>query len=936
MITVPFRRLSLKFKALLLLAAGVGLVFNLALAAAPAVAEQPDFAARFQSPPADARILKIIHPWPDDPARQDQLRQQLQGQGFGGVVCNVSFDQYVQSPEKWQAFVRAVQEAHKAGMAMWLYDERGYPSGNAGGLVLKDHPEWEARGLLVAEALGGAGEVKLQTPPGSLVLAQAFPVSQGRIDLATGIDLRAQVRDRQLTWTAPAGSWRVIAITEDRLYEGTHAAMNLAEKMSYINLLQPEPTARFMELTHQRYAEHLGNDLGKYFVSTFTDEPSLMSMFLQPMPWKVLPWAPILEKRFRERAGYDLPPVLAGLIADAGPRGQQARHDFWRTVGELVADGYTGQIQEWCRPHNILSGGHLLAEEGLAGHVALYGDFFRCMRRFDAPGIDCLTSVPSEVPWYIAKFAAGAAELEGRRFVMCETSDHGQVYRPAGDNRPKRIVTEAEIRGTCNRLMVAGINRITSYYSYTGLDDAAIRRLNEWIGRCGTALSEGRQAAEVALLYPAESLWVHFTPSRHWANEAAEALRIEGLFKGAAESLFATRRDFTVVDSRTLIEGRVKDGALTHGDLRWRVVVLPGVDTLPEAAWKQLAAFAKAGGVVIDLGALPRNSEREFPSRPVGEWSEAIFGSNPVESASHRVGAGGAGLYLANGSEALLGSILERLLESEFRVAEPRAPLRLTHRRAEGHDLFYVINDSGQEWTGTVGVTAPGQGEQWDPGTGSAKPIASPGRIPLTLPAFGATFLRFPRVVPPARLAWTGSGLPGLHASALPVVEPAVGRGEFVREELQRQDTPGREATWRARAKLTKGDVDTFLFLRFPLREVQDWSRSDCVVLKSVVPAGQGTPSQLLVILQEDGGGDFIAHTGRSLAVTGGETTYLPLSRFQHAGWSKDADGVLDLKKIKEIRVGWGGYLGHEGETVEFSVTMPGLAGQETLRSKAR
>jgi len=33
----------------------------------------------------------------------------------------------------------------------------------------------------------------------------------------------------------------------------------------------------------------------------------------------------------------------------------------------------------------------------------------------------------------------------------------------------KRDVTEAEIRGTCNRLMAAGINTITSYYSFNGL-----------------------------------------------------------------------------------------------------------------------------------------------------------------------------------------------------------------------------------------------------------------------------------------------------------------------------------------------------------------------------------------------------------------------------------------------------------------------------------
>jgi hypothetical protein len=890
-------------------------------------APSADFAGRFGAPPADARILKIIHSWPDGHAQQDALRERLQGQGFGGVVCNVSFDQYLQSPEKWAAFARAVREAKRAGMALWLYDERGYPSGNAGGLVLKNHPEWEARGLLVADTASGPGPVTLKTPPGDLVLASAFPESGRQIDIDRAIDLRDRVRDRQLAWTAPAGAWRVIVVTEDRLYGGTHAAMNLAEKLPYINLLQPEPTARFLELTHARYAANLGEDLGRYFVATFTDEPSLMSLFLQPMPWKVLPWAPILERRFREQSGYELRPGLAALVADAGPRGAQVRHDFWRTVGELVSDNYAGQIQQWCRAHGVLSGGHYLAEEGLASHVGLYGDFFRCMRRLDAPGIDCLTSLPPEVPWFIAKLAAGPAELERRRFVMCETSDHGQQYRPAADSRPRRAVSEAEIRGTCNRLMVAGVNRITSYYSFEGLGDPALRRLNDWVGRCGTALSEGHQAADVALLCPTESLWTHFTPSRHWANEAAGALRIEGLFKAAAEAMFAARRDFTVIDSRALVDAKAGRGVLTHGDLRWRVVVLPGVDTLPAAAWERLAAFVRGGGIVVALGALPANSEREFPSAQVRAWAAEMFGADPRTSPAHALRAGGAGLYLADGSESLLGMVLDNLLEPELRVQDRHAPLRLTRRRAEGHDLFFVVNDSPQPWSGTVAVAARGPGRAWDPATGASRDLAAPASFEIALPAYGATFLRFPSAVTPARRAWRGASLPGLRLTAIPQVEPAAARGEFVREDIQRERVGGSEPAWRARARLTKGEVDTFLFLRFPLPRVSDWSGAESLVLRTSVPVGQGTPSQLLAIVQEEGGGDFIAHTGRSLAADGAATTYVPFSRFQLAGWSRDADGQLDLRRIKEIRIGWGGYLGRQGETIEFSVSMPALAG---------
>ena len=83
-------------------------------------ATQPDLSARFANPPPEVRILRIIHNWPDKPEAQDQLLGKLQQRGFGGVVCNVSFDQYTESEAKWTAFTRAVGETKKAGMAMWL------------------------------------------------------------------------------------------------------------------------------------------------------------------------------------------------------------------------------------------------------------------------------------------------------------------------------------------------------------------------------------------------------------------------------------------------------------------------------------------------------------------------------------------------------------------------------------------------------------------------------------------------------------------------------------------------------------------------------------------------------------------------------------------------------------------------------------------------
>jgi len=54
---------------------------------------------------------------------------------------------------------------------------------------------------------------------------------------------------------------------------------------------------------------------------------------------------------------------------------------------------------------------------------------------------------------------------------------------------------------------------------------------------------------------------------------------------------------------------------------------------------------------------------------------------------------------------------------------------------------------------------------------------------------------------------------------------------------------------------------------------------------------------------------------------------FIPLNRFKLAGWSRDANARLDRSQITEIRIGWGGYFGTEGEQVVFGLAPPRYAG---------
>lgn len=718
---------------------------------------------QFQSPPNHRRVLQIIHNFPTSSALAGLWLKSWKARGFGGIVCNVHFRDYLRSEENWKAFGEGVRQALDLGMTVWLYDEEGYPSGAAGGLTLEGHPEWEAQGVVCVAAETNGEAVKLDLPAGQVVAARACPLVTQTASLQRSADILSAVSGQQLTWTPPAGKWRVFAFVAKRLYEGTHAEANLHAKRPYPNLLLPEPTARFIQLTHQEYARRFPQFLSA-FEAIFTDEPSLMSVFLRPQPHPAIPWSPTLPAQFKKEYGYDLLPTLPALFADTD-NSPKIRCDFWRLIGKLVSENYFKQIQGWCRQHGIASTGHLLAEENLRDHAGFYGNFYTCARHLDYPGIDCLTSKPATVPWHIAKLIGSIACVHGRTKTMSETSDFAQIYRPSGDQRPIEQVTEAEVRGTCNRLYVGGINTITSYYSWRGLSSEQQQRLNEYIGRLGVMLTGGQHVCDIAVFYPVESVWAHYVPATRGATNDPQAVAIERAYRAVSDHLFQNRRDFDYVDSDALRQAQVRGGRLHIAQERYRVLILPHADTVPLEVWRKVAQFWRGGGVVIAVGALPQNSTQNFPDAEVQRLSREMFGEvagvTPLPVRQNR--KGGVGVYVPTDKEPMLPTVLDSLLLPDFHVASKPSPLRYTHYRQQGREVYFILNDSPNEAEETGFFSADGAPEIWDPETGSvtvekATSTGSAARLPLRLKGYGSVFVLFPRSKEPKRFNLLSGG----------------------------------------------------------------------------------------------------------------------------------------------------------------------------------
>ena len=60
-------------------------------------------------------------------------------------MTNVAFRDYLKSERLWRVLGLVLEEAGDADMRVWLYDEKGYPSGGAGGLTIDENPDFEAR-----------------------------------------------------------------------------------------------------------------------------------------------------------------------------------------------------------------------------------------------------------------------------------------------------------------------------------------------------------------------------------------------------------------------------------------------------------------------------------------------------------------------------------------------------------------------------------------------------------------------------------------------------------------------------------------------------------------------------------------------------------------------------------------------------------------------
>jgi hypothetical protein len=495
-------------------------------------------------------------------------------------------------PEFLKQYKAAIDEAGKLGMKMCLYDEFWFPSGSAGGLLAKKHPEALGKRLdMLATDVTGPKQFMQALPAGVLMGAVAMETATKK-----RLDITASVKDGTLRWDVPPGAWKVMIFT--CVPDGG---------AGLVDYLEPKSVEAFIALTYQTYHDAMPAHFGTTIDSAFYDEPA----FYHVQGGRV--WTPRFNERFRARFHTDPVALYPALWFDIGPDTAAARNALFGMRAELYATGFVKTIGDWCAAHHMGLTGHADQEEVANPVIGTVGDLMKAFKHQSMPGIDQVFAYGRASRAY--KVVSSAACNYDRPQVMTEC--YGgmnlplpNLYKEAMDQFAKGIntmVPHAVWYDSPRILVQPDLSPDAPQYG------PELPAYNQYIGRLQRMLQGGRHVADIGVLYPIATLqagsW--FGPGKPY-NGCVTIAEADYMDLGELLAL-NLRRDFTFVHPEVLDEKCSVAGAEIHLNNRvnaeqYKVFVIPGSRAIHWSNLKKIKEFYDQGGRVIATTRLPQSS----------------------------------------------------------------------------------------------------------------------------------------------------------------------------------------------------------------------------------------------------------------------------------------------------------------------------------------
>ncbi|HEU4386435.1 MAG TPA: glycosyl hydrolase [Blastocatellia bacterium] len=719
---------------------------------ASAVAQNiDDLELLFQNPPDDSRIM--MRWWWFGPAvTKTELEREMRLMKEGGIggfeiqpVYPLAMDDEKTGirniPFLSDEFLEAVrftsEKARELGLRVDLTLGSGWPYGG---------PE-----VQVADASGMLRVARVKLEPGATRVAVP--------DIGTGEKLVSAFLAKVEGQSIAGDSLREITDIRDgaaRLQAPTGTAQEalfFISSRTGMQVKRPALGAEGFVLDHlsrtatDNYLKKVGDRLLKPFGS---NPPH--AVFCDSLEVYNANWEGDLLDEFKKRRGYDLKPYLPALAFDVGPKTAAVRHDWGRTLTELLDERFLARMHEWSNQNKTLFRIQCYGVPAATLASNRYADL--------SEGEGFRWKTLSATRW-----ASSASHIYGQPVTSSETWTwlHSPVFRAT----PLDIKAEADLH------FLQGINQLIGHgwpYTAEGVEYPGWRfyaagvfneknpwwivmpDLSRYLQRVSFLLRQGQPANDVAIYLPNDDAWAHFTTQQvHMIDVLRERLGTD-LIPRILESGY----NFDFFDDDTLKQnGRVENGSLVLRANKYKVVILPNVGQIPLATFEKLEEFARGGGVLVATRRAP-SEEPGFKATPSDHLKIADLSRRIFEGPAAR------GRFVAD-EKTQLTAALSAGLRPDVSLSPAVPQIGFIHRRTADAEIYFVANTDNvrHKVVATFRVTGR-QPEWWDPMTGHvSRAVADEGpdgvSVPLGLEPYESRVLVFSQrakaasPVPPVR-----------------------------------------------------------------------------------------------------------------------------------------------------------------------------------------
>lgn len=493
----------------------------------------------------------------NDKLEKQELRRQIRNMkdlGMRGFFMHArgGLETEYMSDEWFDCIKACIDEAKKCDMEAWAYDENGWPSGFAGGELLKDPTNHAA--FLVCEKTS-------EFPTASDDLLGVYKITNQNV---IRLDSPCEVTDEYIV-------------------------IRRGRDFSYVDVLNPTVTKQFTEKTHEIYKKEIGDDFGNVMPGFFTDEP-------QYYRWGT-PWSDTFKETFENRFGYDVLDGLPALFFDYNGA-EEFRYDYHLLLHESFILNFVKPLYDWCSKNGVKLTGHGIEEWGIGEQMMCCGGIMPFYRYQHIPGIDYLGRSIKNITG--SKQLGSVCEQLGKSVRLSE------MFACCGwDVNPLELKRIADVQ------FVGGVNLICehlypysergqrkrdypNHYSDHNPWQSEYKNFETHFSHLGSLLSQGHELADILVIHPIHSAYLDY---KH--NDFSTVEELNRKYNELADNLADNQIPFHFGDETIMRDlGKVDGDTIRIGNCQYNKVIIPFCYTLDSSTVNMLRQYADNGGKI--------------------------------------------------------------------------------------------------------------------------------------------------------------------------------------------------------------------------------------------------------------------------------------------------------------------------------------------------